>query len=62
MKMAILKRMKLWKHQYLEFTRQVMFVKNYLRQIVTATGDGSVAAQAVQQYIEELKDKLNVKA
>ena len=33
-----------------------------LRQIVTATGDGSVAAQAVQQYIEELKDKLNVNA
>jgi len=33
-----------------------------LRQIVTATGDGSVAAQAVQQYIEELKDKLNVEA
>ena len=28
-----------------------------LRQIVTATGDGSIAAQAVQQYIEELKDK-----
>ena len=32
-----------------------------LRQIVTATGDGSVAAQAAQQYIEELKDKLNAK-
>ena len=32
-----------------------------LRQIVTATGDGSVAAQAVQQYIEELKDKLMLK-
>lgn len=26
-----------------------------LRQIVTATGDGSIAAQAVQHYIEELK-------
>ena len=33
-----------------------------LRQIVTATGDGSVAAQAAQQYIEELKDKLGAKA
>ena len=33
-----------------------------LRQIVTATGDGSVAAQAAQQYIVELKDKLSAKA
>lgn len=33
-----------------------------LRQIVTATGDGSVAAQAAQQYIEELKDKFSAKA
>ena len=33
-----------------------------LRQIVTATGDGSIAAQAAQQYIEELKDKTSVKA
>jgi thioredoxin reductase (NADPH) len=33
-----------------------------LRQIVTATGDGSVAAQAAQQYIEELKDKMSAKA
>ena len=33
-----------------------------LRQIVTATGDGSIAAQAAQQYIEELKDKASVKA
>ncbi len=32
-----------------------------LRQIVTATGDGSIAAQAAQQYIEELKDKLSTK-
>ena len=30
-----------------------------LRQIVTATGDGSIAAQAVQHYVEELKEKLN---
>lgn len=30
-----------------------------LRQIVTATGDGSIAAQAAQHYIEELKEKLN---
>ena len=29
-----------------------------LRQIVTATGDGSIAAQAVQHYVEELKEKL----
>jgi thioredoxin reductase (NADPH) len=31
-----------------------------LRQIVTATGDGSIAAQAAQHYIEELKDKLKI--
>ncbi|MFF3022184.1 thioredoxin-disulfide reductase [Gottfriedia sp. NPDC057948] len=30
-----------------------------LRQVVTATGDGSVAAQAVQHYIEELKEELS---
>lgn len=29
-----------------------------LRQIVTATGDGSIAAQAVQHYVEMLKEKL----
>lgn len=29
-----------------------------LRQIVTATGDGSVAAQSVQHYVEELLEKL----
>lgn len=28
-----------------------------LRQIVTATGDGSIAAQSAQHYIEKLKDK-----
>ena len=33
-----------------------------LRQIVTATGDGSIAATSVQHYIEELKEKLKVKA
>lgn len=33
-----------------------------LRQIVTATGDGSIAAQAVQQYIEELKDQTAIEA
>ncbi|PKR86180.1 thioredoxin-disulfide reductase [Heyndrickxia camelliae] len=32
-----------------------------LRQIVTATGDGSIAAQSAQHYIEELKEKLNIK-
>ncbi|MEN2768513.1 thioredoxin-disulfide reductase [Ornithinibacillus xuwenensis] len=29
-----------------------------LRQIVTATGDGSIAAQAAQAYVEELDEKL----
>jgi len=32
-----------------------------LRQIVTAAGDGSIAAQSAQHYVEELKEKLNVK-
>ena len=31
-----------------------------LRQIVTATGDGSIAAQAAQHYIEALMEKMNV--
>ncbi|MEG0629266.1 MAG: FAD-dependent oxidoreductase, partial [Enterococcus sp.] len=30
-----------------------------LRQIVTATGDGSIAAQSAQHFIEELKEKYN---
>lgn len=29
-----------------------------LRQIVTATGDGSIAAQTAQHYVEELKEKI----
>ncbi|EIT87021.1 thioredoxin reductase [Fictibacillus macauensis ZFHKF-1] len=29
-----------------------------LRQIVTATGDGSIAAQSAQHYVEELKERL----
>lgn len=29
-----------------------------LRQIVTATGDGSIAAQAVQEYVEHLKEEI----
>lgn len=33
-----------------------------LRQIVTATGDGSIAAQAAQHYVEELAEKLKAKA
>jgi thioredoxin reductase (NADPH) len=33
-----------------------------LRQIVTATGDGSIAAQAAQHFIEELHEKLSVKS
>lgn len=33
-----------------------------LRQIVTATGDGSIAAQAAQHYIEELHEKLGAQA
>ncbi|ATP41734.1 thioredoxin-disulfide reductase [Solibacillus sp. R5-41] len=31
-----------------------------LRQIVTATGDGSIAAQSAQHFIEELKEKFNL--
>ncbi|SDI57286.1 thioredoxin-disulfide reductase [Natribacillus halophilus] len=30
-----------------------------LRQIVTATGDGSIAAEAAQQYVEEIKEHSN---
>lgn len=30
-----------------------------LRQIVTATGDGSIAAQAAQTYIENLKETVS---
>lgn len=33
-----------------------------LRQIVTATGDGSIAAQTAQHYIEELRESLKQKA
>jgi thioredoxin reductase (NADPH) len=33
-----------------------------LRQVVTATGDGSIAAQAVQHYVEELVEKISLKA
>lgn len=33
-----------------------------LRQVVTATGDGSIAAQAVQKYVEELMEKLGAEA
>ncbi|MBA9026798.1 thioredoxin-disulfide reductase [Peribacillus huizhouensis] len=33
-----------------------------LRQIVTATGDGSIAAQSAQHYIEVLNEKLKVKS
>ena len=33
-----------------------------LRQVVTATGDGSIAAQAVQHYVEELAEKFQMKA
>ena len=32
-----------------------------LRQIVTATGDGSIAAQSVQHYVEELVEKIGQK-
>ena len=32
-----------------------------LRQIVTATGDGSIAAQSAQMYIEELKEQVRIK-
>lgn len=33
-----------------------------LRQIVTATGDGSIAAQSAQHYVEMLNEKLKVKS
>ncbi|MGY3714813.1 thioredoxin-disulfide reductase [Sutcliffiella cohnii] len=33
-----------------------------LRQIVTATGDGSIAAQAAQHYVEELLEELKAEA
>lgn len=33
-----------------------------LRQVVTATGDGSIAAQSVQHYVEELAEKIGEKA
>ncbi|WP_088006487.1 thioredoxin-disulfide reductase [Indiicoccus explosivorum] len=33
-----------------------------LRQVVTATGDGSIAAQAAQHYVEEMKEKSEVNA
>lgn len=33
-----------------------------LRQIVTATGDGSIAAQSAQHYVEELKEKTKANA
>ena len=29
-----------------------------LRQIVTATGDGSIAAQSAQHFVEELKGRI----
>ena len=32
-----------------------------LRQIVTATGDGSIAAQSAQHYVEELMEELKLK-
>ncbi|RFU67067.1 thioredoxin-disulfide reductase [Bacillus sp. V59.32b] len=33
-----------------------------LRQIVTATGDGSIAAQAAQHYVEEVQEQLKLRA
>ncbi|WP_341285403.1 thioredoxin-disulfide reductase [Priestia megaterium] len=32
--------------------------EKYLRQVITASGDGSVAAQSAQHYVEELDEKL----
>lgn len=32
--------------------------EKYLRQVITASGDGSIAAQSAQQYVEELDEKL----
>ena len=31
-----------------------------LRQIVTVTGDGSIAAQSAQHYVEELLEELKL--
>lgn len=33
-----------------------------LRQIVTATGDGSIAAQSAQHFVEELAESMKLKA
>ncbi len=33
-----------------------------LRQIVTATGDGGLAGQNAQKYVEELKESLEAEA
>ncbi|MCW1927559.1 thioredoxin-disulfide reductase [Bhargavaea beijingensis] len=33
-----------------------------LRQVVTATGDGSIAAETAQKYVEELKEKIGAEA
>ena len=33
-----------------------------LRQIVTATGDGSIAASSAQHYVEELMEKIKIKS
>jgi thioredoxin reductase (NADPH) len=32
-----------------------------LRQIVTATGDGSIAAQSAQHFVEELKEEMKAR-
>ena len=62
MKMAILKQMNKWKQKFREFLLLEIFVKKHLRQIVTATGDGSIAAQSAQHYVEELMEELKIKA
>lgn len=51
--------MKKWKLQFLVFIFAGDVREKMLRQIVTATGDGSIAAQSAQHYVEEIKEKIN---
>ena len=55
---SLIKPLKLKKGEYVYAAGDVR--DKTLRQIVTATGDGSIAAQSAQHYIEELKEKLSL--
>lgn len=57
MKMAISKQMMKWKLKYQVYMQPGDVREKTLRQIVTATGDGSIAAQNAQAYIESLEDE-----